>query len=157
MAFMRKAGSAAVVSLAALLAGVNASAQESAPADKAANTGKFVTCVTEGVRGAFRQAFHTESRKTIAPGKERAVIRNVIVRQETSGISASCMSRVSGIPLDKMPSVNDEQRFPIFYRTHFEEKAFDEVLQAVGKMMPSIEEEGLKILKRKAGQKAALP
>lgn len=156
MAFVRKATSAVAVSLVTLMAGVNASAQQAAAADKVANTGKFVACVTEGVRESFRQAFYRASQNAIKPGDEETVVRDVIVGHKSSVISLACMSRISGVRLAQMPSINDQQRFSAFYRAHFEEKAFDQALQAVGEIMPAIRAEGLKTLKDRAAFKVSV-
>ncbi|MCM2344387.1 MAG: hypothetical protein NDJ24_07485 [Alphaproteobacteria bacterium] len=145
---IQKASAAATIFMAAILGGA-AFADESA--NKVANTDKLVTCVTEGVQESFRQAFRRVAEDPVKTGDEKAIIRDVIARQETSGISLACMSRISGIPEENMPSAENDKQFAVFYRQHFEDNAFGKALQAVGKIMPAVEAEGLAILKHRSG------
>lgn len=142
--------SMAAIFMAALFGGA-ASASE--PVNKATNTDKLVTCVTEGVQESFRQAFRREAEKPVKAGDEKAIVRDVIVRQEISSISLACMSRISGVPQESMPSVENDKQFAVFYHHHFEDNAFDKALQAVGRVMPAVRAEGLAILKRKGGMR----
>ena len=148
MSSVHKIASLAVVSLAAFLGGGSALAQ--VPTDKVANGQKFVTCVTDGLQASYRQAFQKAAEGTVRAGDEAAIIDQVMLRHETTGISMSCISKVSGVPEKDMPSVNDEKKWAAFYLSHFEANAFDKVLQAVGKIIPAIEADGLEILKRKS-------
>lgn len=148
MSSVHRIASIAAVSFAALLGGGGALAQ--GQPDKAVNSQKFAKCVTDDLQESYRQAFQRASEGPVRAGDEAAMVDRIIVAQETVSISMSCISKVSGVPQKDMPPVKDEKRWATFYLSHFEEDAFSKVLQAVGKIMPAVEAEGIAILKRKS-------
>jgi hypothetical protein len=148
MSSVHRIASIAAVSFAALLGGGGALAR--GQPDKAVNSQKFVKCVTDDLQESYRQAFQRASEGPVRAGDEAAMVNRVIVAHESTGISMACISKISGVPEKDMPSVNDERTWAAFYLSHFEANAFDKVLQAVGKVMPAIEAEGIAILKRKS-------
>lgn len=148
MPSVHRIASIAAVSFAAFWGGGSALAQ--VPVDKAANSQQFATCVTESLQEAYRQEFQKAAQGPVRAGDEASIVNNVIIRLETQNISLSCMSKISGVARENMPSLKDERQFGAFFHRHFEANAFTRALEAVGKIMPAVEAEGLAILKRKS-------